>query len=341
MNARKGKTHQYGVQVFDKDKEPKIAELHELLKSGNYKTSRYTIFEITDPKVRQISCLPYWPDRIVHHAIMMPLESIFVSTFNKNTYSCIKGKGIHAAVKDVSHAMLDRHGTKYCLKLDIKKFYPSIDHKILKQLLRKKLKDPDLLKLLDEIIDSADGVPIGNYLSQYFANFYLTYFDHWLKEVMHVKYYFRYADDMVIFSDNKAYLHQLLADIRLYLNIELKLTVKENYQVFLIAENNKKPVIGRGLDFLGYVFFRDHIRLRKSIKQKYFRMLLKNPNFKSIAAYNGWMIHGNCINLTNKKYDKKVFRYQHRYKVRRIDRKKEANGRHYRRENTGTQMQHS
>src|SRR6185436_15260850 len=100
-------------------------------------------------------------------------------------------------------ALKDVPSTKYCLKLDIKKFYPSVDHDILKQLLRRKFKDPDLLWLLDEIIDSADGLPIGNYLSQYFANFYLTYFDHWLKEEERIGPYFRYADDLVFLSPDK------------------------------------------------------------------------------------------------------------------------------------------
>ena len=132
----------------------------------------------------------------------------------------------------------------YCLKLDVRKFYPSINHYVLKKMLRRKFKDADLLWLLDEIIDSAPGLPIGNYLSQYFANFYLAYFDHWIKEEKRVKYYFRYADDMVILSDDKSYLHDLLKEIGKYFNEELKLEIKSNYQIF--------PVDSRSIDFVGY-----------------------------------------------------------------------------------------
>jgi len=175
------------------------------------------------------------------------------------------------------------------LKLDIRKFYPSVDHGILKVMLRKKIKDTDLLWLLDEIIDSAAGLPIGNYLSQYFANFYLTYFDHWLKEEKRVQYYFRYADDIVVLSDNKSYLHQLLNDITLYLQVNLNLKVKDNYQVF--------PVDSRGIDFVGYVFRHTHTLLRKSIKQSFARAIAKNNNPKSVASYKGWAIHCNSRNL--------------------------------------------
>ena len=211
------------------------------------------------------------------------LEPIFVSVFTADTYSCIKKRGIHAAAAAVKNALNDTPNTQYCLKLDIRKFYPTINHDILKQLLRRKFKDQDLLWLLDGIIDSAEGLPIGNYLSQYFANFYLSYFDHWMKEVKGVKYYFRYADDLVILSDNKPYLHQLLGDIRKYLQGNLKLEVKGNYQVF--------PVDSRGIDFVGYVFYHTHTALRKTIKKSFARMLSRNPNPSSTASYKGWATH--------------------------------------------------
>ena len=117
------------------------------------------------------------------------------------------------------------------------KFYPSIDHEILKQVVRRKIKDKRLLWLLDEIIDSADGVPIGNYLSQYFANLYLAYFDHWIKEEKRIKYYYRYADDIVILGSDKNELHSLLHEIRAYLSDRLKLKVKRNYQVFPVDKS--------------------------------------------------------------------------------------------------------
>jgi len=192
----------------------------------------------------------------------------------------------------VKEALKDTAGTEYCLKLDIRKFYPNVNHDILKEQLRRKIKDNDLLWLLDEIIDSADGLPIGNYLSQYFANFYLTYFDHWIKEVKRVKYYYRYADDIVILAGNKPYLHQILHEISMYLKDNLKLQVKDNYQVF--------PVDARGIDFVGYVFRHTHTRLRKSIKQNFAIMLAKNKNAQSIASYQGWAKHCDSIHLLKK-----------------------------------------
>jgi len=176
--------------------------------------------------------------------------------------------------------------------LDIKKFYPNIDHEILKQLLRKKIKDNDLLWLMDEIIDSADGLPIGNYLSQYLANYYLTFFDHWIKENKSVKYYFRYADDIVVLHSSKPYLHQLLFEIKIYLNENLKLIVKDNYQVF--------PVEARSIDFVGYRFYHTHTLLRKGIKKSFARMLRNRKNRSSVASYLGWAKHCNSINLINK-----------------------------------------
>jgi hypothetical protein len=220
------------------------------------------------------------------------LEPIFTKLFTADTYSCIKGRGIHGAANNLKKSLKDLENTKYCLKLDIVKFYPNVDHEVLKDLLRKKFKDQDLLWLLDEIIDSADGLPIGNYLSQYFANFYLTYFDHWIKETMQVKYYFRYADDIIILSNNKPHLHQLLFEIKEYLNNNLKLIVKDNYQIF--------PVESRGIDFVGYVFYHTHIRLRKSIKKRFAKAVSKTKNKATIASYNGWAKHCNSKHLLKK-----------------------------------------
>ena len=302
--ARKGKLHSYGVQLHDKNREANLLALHESLKNGTFKTSKYHVFKIYEPKEREIFRLPYYPDRILHHAIMNILEPIWVSVFNKNTYSCIKNRGIHACAKDVKHTLKkDPDGTRYCLKIDVRKFYPSIDHEILKTVVRRKIKDSRLLALLDEIIDSVpSGVPIGNYLSQYFANLFMAYFDHWLKETKGVQYYWRYADDIVILAPNKDVLHSLLHEIRAYLRDNLKLKVKRNYQVF--------PVDSRGIDFLGYVFYHSHTLLRKSIKQKLCRRVAKLNKRKvaptkeqykqQICSWWGWCKYCGSIHLMNK-----------------------------------------
>jgi RNA-directed DNA polymerase len=291
QNARRGKLLSYGVRKHDSDRDANIAELHESLKNKTYKTSEYSVFKIYEPKEREIYRLPYI-DRIVHHAIMNVLEPIWVSVFNSSTYSCIKGRGVHSALNAVKKDLAsDIEGTKYYLQMDIRKFYFTIDHEILKKIVRKKIKDKNLLLLLDEIISSAPGVPIGNYLSQYFANLYLAYFDHWIKEEKKVKYY-RYADDMVVFSSNKESLHQLFQEIKEYLFDNLKLDIKGNHKVC--------PTDNHGLDFVGYVTRSTHVLMRKGIKQAFARRVAKKANKKTLSAYYGWAKHCNSTHLLKK-----------------------------------------
>lgn len=154
--ARKGKQHQSSVQFFDKRYYKNILKLRSELRNKIYRTSKYVIFYIYEPKEREIFKLPY-RDRIVHHAIMNILEKIFIKMFTTDTYSCIKGKGITKAVLKLQEALKDKFNTIHCLKLDIKKFYPSCNHEILKQILKRKFKDKNLLWLLYEIIDSVNN----------------------------------------------------------------------------------------------------------------------------------------------------------------------------------------
>lgn len=305
--ARKCKRRRYGVRKHDENREKENNQLCLLLRNGEYKTSEYTTYKIYEPKERIIFRLPYYPDRITHHAIMNIMESIWVKIFTRDTYSCIKNRGIHALLQKLqSDLASDPEGTKYCLKLDIKKFYPSINHKILKQIIRKKIKDKNLLKLLDEIIDSADGVPIGNYLSQFFANLYLAYFDHWVKEELKVKYYYRYADDIVLLSDSKQQLRNWLLAIKIYLRVVLDLKLKDNYQIF--------PVDSRGVDFVGYVCYHNYTKLRKSIKKKMLRTISNDKQDKAmldrkLASYFGWLKYCNSKNLLKKIYQQTGIRY--------------------------------
>lgn len=285
--ARRGKSNQYGVIKHLKNEEINILNLHNELKEYRFTTSKYNIFTILDGKERVISQLPYYPDRIVHHAILNVLEPIFVSTFTVNTYSCIKGRGVHKASYDLRKVLKDVEGTTYCLKLDIKKFFPSIDNEILKGLLRRKFKDKELLYLLDDIVDSTKGLPLGNFTSQFFGNFYLSYFDHWIKEELKVKHYFKYCDDMIILSGNKEQLWEYFYKIKEYLEVKLKLEIKGNYQVF--------PVEKRSIDWVGYKHYHTHTLIRKFIKKKYIKNKVK-VNHKS------WLVHCNSKNLI-KKYE--------------------------------------
>lgn len=291
--ATKGKKHYTEVQKWQINTEEKLQLLLEELKTHKYKTSKYHIFKLwSGGKEREIYKLPL-RDRIVQHALMNYLEPLFRKSFITDTYSSIKGRGIHNALKRVKKAMKDCENTKYCLKIDIKKFYPSIDKGLLKQKIRTKFKDKDLLMVLDEIIDSTDkGVPIGNYTSQYFANFFLTAMDHWIKETLHIKYYFRYCDDIIILGSNKNELCNIFKQINVYIN-NIKLELKSNWQIF--------PVESRSIDFLGYKTRHNYVLVRKHTKHNFItkvNMYKDNPRLQIVyGCYWGIFCHANCINL--------------------------------------------
>ena len=308
-NAKKGKLHYSEVKMVEANQEKYFMKIHDMLKNKTFHNSEYEVFtKMCGNKEREIFKLPYFPDRIIHHCIMNILEPIWMKTLIADTYSSLKNRGIHKGVKRIKKALKDKENTKYCLKMDVRKFYPSIDHAILKQIIRKKTKDKDLLWLLDGIIDSADGVPIGNYLSQYFGNLYLSGLDHWLKEQKGCKYYHRYCDDLVILNSDKNHLSQLRKEISDYLETTLSLKLKDNWQVF--------PVDKRGIDFLGYRFFHNYVLLRKStairfkrrikqIKKKY-HLLTPINILSGIMSYWGWMKHANCYRLQNKHIDSMI-----------------------------------
>ena len=304
--ARKGKNKSYGVRMHDKNRKDNILALHEALLTKTFKTSPYDVFTIYEPKEREIYRLPYYPDRIVHHAIMNIMEEIWTKIFTYNTFSCIKGRGIEGCARYVGKIIKRYEGKPlYCLKIDIRKFYPSIKHHVLKKIIRKRIKDDDLLWLLDEIIDSADGLPIGNYLSQYLANLYLCYFMHKANEEWKADCA-EYADDIVFFSDNKEFLHKLFHEkIRPYIENELELEVKSNFQVFPIAMN-RYDKNGRALDYVGYKFYRGQKLIRKSIKNNFCRAVAKVNKIKditpkeykqTICSWLGWAKHSNSRHL--------------------------------------------
>lgn len=258
-NASNGKRKRDEVKRFEADLDANLRQLQEELTTRTYTTSDYEIFIKCDPKRREIYKLPF-RDRVVQWAIMQVLEPVWTPQFTSDTHACIRGRGIHSLLRQLrTDLRRDPDGTRYCLKIDVRKFYPSIDHGTLKQVIRRKLKDPYVLWLLDGIIDSASGVPIGNYISQYFANLYLSELDHLLKEDIRVRYYYRYADDIVLLSDSKEYLSGVLVYINHYLNESRLLTLKSNFQIY--------PVESRGIDFVGYVTYHTHCLARKRNKQ--------------------------------------------------------------------------
>lgn len=279
---------------MDKNPEKYIFNLQRLLLLGNFRNSKYKIFtRVTGGKERKIYKLPFYPDRVLHHAIVQVLMPVWMNLLIRDTYATIPKRGIHDGVKRVKKALKDEQNTQYCLKLDIKKYYPSINHDILKSIIRKKIKDERLMRLLEEIIDSADGIPIGNYVSQWFGNIYLAYFDHFVKEDLSVKYYFRYADDLVVLHSDKTDLRAIKIAIERYLNEKLDLRIKENWQIFTIDK--------QGIDFLGYRFFHDYTLVRKSIVKR-FKKKIKNQKAskQTESAYWGWFKHANTFNLQTK-----------------------------------------
>jgi len=298
--ASKGKSEYTEVIRINKNINKYILKLNMLLANKTYKTSEYKIDKrIERGKEREIYKLPYFPDRVTHHALLQIIQPILEETYIKDTYQSIKGRGIHKAKNRLQGFMKDKKNTKYCLKIDIKKYYPSVDNEILKNMIRKKIKCRETLGLVDEIIDSTKGLPIGNYTSQTFGNFYLSYFDHWIKENKKIKYYIRYADDMIFLSKDKTELHKLKIEIDKYLIEKLKIKLKENWQIF--------PVKARGIDFLGFKFYHTHTLIRTSIKKSYLRNIksikkrrIKKSDLNSIMSYYGWIKASNGYNMLRK-----------------------------------------
>jgi len=304
-NARRGKAHYAAVQEVNANEDVLLRELQWLLVAKMFRTASYRTRTIYEPKKRLIYILPYYPDRIVQHAAMNILQPIWDALFIYDSYSGIPGKGIHAAMERLSGFLEDAENTCYCLQFDIKSYYPSVDHEILLALITHKIKCRDTLWLLEDVIRSVasgKGIPIGNYLSQYFANVYLDRFDHWLKEDLHVKYYMRYNDDGVILHSNKEYLHNLWARIAEYLEKELHLSLNSRTQVYSVG--------ARGIDFLGYRTFRDHKLMRKRSATRFKRRVreaarqdgAQEPQavVSSVMSYVGWLQHCNCYGLLRK-----------------------------------------
>ena len=318
--ARRGKLQSYGVRLHDQNRKANLEALYDALLTKTYKTSEYEVFTIYEPKERQIFRLPYYPDRIVHHAIMNILEPIWTKTFTYNTYSCIKKRGIEGCARRFKEFIREFDGKPlYCLKIDIRKYYPSISHRVLKRLVRRKIKDENLLWLIDEIIDSSPGLPIGNYLSQYLANLCLCYFMHWVNERLpyivqkelglESKPVIRsteYADDIAFLNDSKEVLRCAFKHIRRYIEEELELQIKGNWQIFPVAEN-RYDRHGRAVDYVGYKFYRKQQLIRKNIKKNFCRKaaelnrLVPAPEAASykqtLAPWLGWAKHSNSRHL--------------------------------------------
>lgn len=327
QHAKKGKGWYKEVIEIDKNPDYYLKQIQEMLINHTYKTSDYDVFTKKDgTKERKIYKLPYFPDRICQWAILQVIEPCIINNLTSDTYSAIPKRGIHKALHNLQDAMWnDPEECKYCLKLDARHYYQSINHELLKEKYARMFNDADLLWLLNEIIDSITtaeiedltaiylleedvdpetGIPIGNYLSQYSGNYYFSSFDHWIKEQKHIKYYFRYMDDICIFGKTKEELHELRKEIDIYFKNELKLNIKPNWQIF--------PSFIRGVDFLGYRTFYNYTLLRKTtcldMKRKLtaIRQKVETGNMMNysewccINSYRGWLKHCDSFRLHQK-----------------------------------------
>ncbi|MGL5963190.1 MAG: RNA-directed DNA polymerase, partial [Fusobacteriaceae bacterium] len=286
--ASRGKHHYTSVKEVDDNLEEKLDELKGILVNGYELNKSDYIHEVINDKgkERDLYKLPYYPHRVIQWAIMNVVMGDFMKNFTSDTYASIKGRGIHLAVKKMKKELsTDREGTKYCLKIDIKKFYPNINNGILYEKLERKFKDKEFLELMYTIVFSMGnkGIPIGSLLSQYLANFYLSSFDHYCKEILKIKYYYRYMDDITIMHHDKSYLHSLKRHFDKVFEERFDLKIKENWQIF--------PVAVRGIDFIGYRFFHNRVILRKRIYKKARYVFSRPHKHKAWSSYYGWCKH--------------------------------------------------
>jgi len=291
-----GKRNRRDVVEFSMNLMDNIFSLHNDLEKKIYSHSKYEAFKINDPKPRDIHKATI-RDRLLHHALYRILYPYFDTKFIHDSYSCRINKGTHKAIQRFKYFIgkVSKNNTKQCfvLKCDIKKFFASIDHEILKNILRKYIQDTDTLKLLSNIIDSFEkGLPLGNLTSQLLVNIYMNEFDQYVKHKLKVKYYIRYADDFVILSEDKKYLENILVEMQDFLCKNLKLTMHPN-KVFI-------KTIYSGVDFLGWVHFTRHRVLRTATKNRMFRNLQKNTSENAKASYVGMLKWGNGSKLENK-----------------------------------------
>lgn len=257
--ASKGKHNRRSVQKIERDVDNKLEELHKLLLDGKFHTSEYHTKKVYEPKERLIYILPFWPDRVVQHAILNILEPYWEKLFIRDSYSCMQDRGQHKGSE--RNMQFVRHN-KYVYKADIHHFYPSLNHEILKSIVRRKLKDQRLLAVLDDIIDSIPGetnVPIGNLMSQWFGNLYLNELDTFVKQELRCKPYIRYCDDFLLYDNEKERLWRWKADVETYVSGTLRLEFSKG-DIFPTK---------RGVDFLGYRHFPEgYILVRRSTAKR-------------------------------------------------------------------------
>ena len=293
----KGKRKRKDVQEFSESLSNHIYSLHLDLANKTYTHGPYYPFNISDPKPRNIHKATV-RDRLLHHAIYRVLYPYFDKKFISDSYSCRLNKGTHKAINQFRKysRKVSKNNTKQCwiLKCDIKKFFASIDHNLLRYIVTNYIEDTDTNWLLNQIISSFHnspnkGLPLGNLTSQLLVNVYMNEFDQYIKHKLKVKYYIRYADDFVLLFPSKFHLLDNIRYIECYLKDKLKLSLHPD-KVFL-------KTLSSGVDFLGWIHFPDHRVLRTVTKRRMMKNLAKNPSKETTASYRGLLKHGNAYKL--------------------------------------------
>ena len=311
--SRKGKNIKEDVLEFNINLETNIINTIDEIYNDNYQLGKYKEFIITDPKVRIIRCLPF-RDRVVHQWYVTEfLKPFYTKIFIYDSYACIEGKGTHKAVKRLQSFMKRVDNNYYVMKFDIKKFFDNIDKEILFNILKRRIKDKYLLKFTYKMIHDNNyysGICIGNYTSQWFANIYLNELDHYIKEVLSIKYYIRYMDDFILLVPNKLIAKQIYNKIEVFINSKLHLELNKKSRYYPIKY---------GCDFCGYIIYKDYIKVRKRIKKnirksiKKWNYLYLNNKFNSnkfIQSYNSFISilkHANTINYIRKINQKIIY----------------------------------
>lgn len=283
---------------------PKIREMIE-----NYTPAQHTPMIINDgiTQKKRTIIVPTINEHITQHAVMLILKPIFMKGMYEHSYASIPERGCHNGAARMKKWIEEggRH-IKYCGKFDIRKFFENIDQDVLINKLQSIIKDDRFMDLLIKIIRTTDsGLPLGFYTSQWFANFYLQDFDHYVKENLGVKYYMRYMDDMVIFGSNKKELRKDKDLMLEFLQERLHVWFKDNWQIFRFDTKEHK---GRFLDFMGFRFYRDHTTMRRSIARKAMKLAYKLSKKETITvadarrmlAYYGWIKHTDSYDFVNK-----------------------------------------
>jgi len=276
---------------------PALKEYAQNFKNRAHKPK--VIYDGISRKKREI-IVPRYDEQVIHHMVVATMMPIFKKGMYEHTYGSIPGRGVHKAKKAVCSWLRKKKDTKYFLKMDIKKFFPSIPHEILKRKLAEIIHDERFLKVVYEIVDVQPvGLPLGFYTSQWLANWYLQDLDHFIKEKLGAEHYIRYMDDMVVFGSNKRILHRTRIQIEAFLKEQLGLEMKENWCVARFIYEKGEQERGRFLDFMGFRFYRNRTTLRKSLMLKAVRKALTLHRKKrktvhdarQMLSYCGWFFH--------------------------------------------------